>query len=237
MIFDENISPGDLIAVGDIHASWDLYSQLLAWVKDSQARVILLGDIIDRGGDDLIVLDNTKRILEDPQSWGLAEFQVLRGNHEQLFLDFVKGTTRDMVLWVENGANISLSDEMVKNHYSWIAKTPFYKIIEDTLFVHAGVVPGVNPECTIQKGRSEELLWIRKPFLTKGPMFGNWGSPLKRVVHGHSITFICDGGDEYNPLPVVKGDRVNIDTGAFLSDGRLTAYNVTKNAFYQFSRY
>lgn len=237
MKFSENIDKGDLIAVGDIHASWDLYSQFLAWVKDSEARVILLGDIIDRGGDDLIVLDYTSKILRDPGYWGLQEFHVLRGNHEQLFLDFAKGTTRDMITWVDNGANISLSDEMVKNHYSWISKTPFYKIIEDTLFVHAGVVPGVNPKCTIQKGRSEEFLWIRKPFLKKGPMFSNWDSPLKRVVHGHSITFLCDGGDEHNPLPIIKKDRVNIDTGAFLSNGRLTAYNVTKNVFYQFSRY
>lgn len=47
--YDIVIEPGDIIAVGDIHARYDLFEEFLNHVRGSQATVILLGDIIDRG--------------------------------------------------------------------------------------------------------------------------------------------------------------------------------------------
>jgi hypothetical protein len=53
--YDNKIQPGDVVALGDIHATWPLFEQFLDWVKDSQATVVLLGDMCDRGGGDLKV--------------------------------------------------------------------------------------------------------------------------------------------------------------------------------------
>jgi serine/threonine protein phosphatase 1 len=72
------------------------------------------------------------------------------------------------------------------------------------LFVHAGV----RPEVPLQEQKADDLLWIRRPFLTR-----NHGLPYT-VVHGH--TFRSDYS--ITRLP----HRIGIDTGAFMS-GRLTA--------------
>jgi hypothetical protein len=47
------IEPGDVIALGDVHARYDLFELFLDKVRGSLACVILLGDIIDRGGTTL----------------------------------------------------------------------------------------------------------------------------------------------------------------------------------------
>lgn len=236
MKFSKIINKGDVIAVGDVHASWDLYSQFLQWVEGSDASVILLGDLIDRGGDDIAVLNATASIMDDPDYWGLASFSMVRGNHEQLFLEASKGNYKDMDLWIYNGGNLNDFEEMKKNHLEWISNLPYFITVGETLFVHAGVQPGKNPSDSMANGASDQLVWIRKPFLDGGPMLKHWTSSIKKVIHGHSITFLADDGDEDNPLPTVKSDRVNLDTGAFLSNGRLTAYNVTQDTFHQFAR-
>lgn len=232
---EEAPKKGDVIALGDVHASWDLYSQFLAWVKDSGAVVVLLGDLIDRGEDDLIVLETTKRILDDPASWGLESFYVLKGNHEKMFIDSVESEmAQEISLWLYNGGNLKAIDEMEEKHYPWLKNLPLYMTIGDTLFVHAGLVPGENPAETVDSGNGEELVWIRSPFIRNGPKLEKWTDTVKKVVHGHTITF--KGEKANQPVPVMKGDRVNIDTGAFLKEGCLTAYNVTQGSFTQFNR-
>jgi Icc-related predicted phosphoesterase len=72
--WDPTIEPGDMIAVGDIHARYDLFEEFLNHVRASQATVILLGDIIDRGGQDMEVLDKVAELLAEPESEGLSNF-------------------------------------------------------------------------------------------------------------------------------------------------------------------
>lgn len=234
-VFSEEIRKGDVIAVGDIHGSWDLFCQFLAWVKDSGASVILLGDLIDRGDDDLAVLNAVKGMLEDPESWGLQSFNALRGNHEQMFMDAVHNGRSSLRLWVSNGGDKSNLDRMESEHLEWISNLPIFMTVGETLFIHGGVFPGENPEDSIRNGRAEDLLWMRKPFLTNGPKLNSWTDKIKKVVHGHTITLHED--NQYELAPVIKEDRVNIDTAAYNKDGYLTAYNVTQNTFNQFQRY
>jgi serine/threonine protein phosphatase 1 len=224
MLFSNLISPGDTIACGDIHANYDLFSQFLDWVKGSGANVILLGDMIDRGPQDLEVLDTVKTLLANPGSHGLASFRVIRGNHEQMLLDASTGHTADQLLWYQNGGNIELQDKVFA-HCDWIAKLPLYIIVKDTLFVHAGIVPGVP----MPKQDPNELVWIRHPFLNSDLQLDRVfpGGTIKRVVHGHS-PFTA-------PLPDVCGQRIGIDTGAYFS-GVLTAFNATRSRFWAFER-
>ena len=73
--------------------------------------------------------------------------------------------------------------------------------IDDYLFVHAGVRPGVPLDHLSRR----DLLWIREPFLSSRERFG------AIVVHGHTPT--AD--------PVLRANRIGIDTGAGRG-GRLT---------------
>jgi len=74
--------------------------------------------------------------------------------------------------------------------------------VGDYLFVHAGVRPGVS----LAAQRETDLMWIRDEFLQSTEDFG------KLVVHGHTP------GHE----PVVRPNRIGIDTGAVFTD-KLTA--------------
>ena len=72
----------------------------------------------------------------------------------------------------------------------------------DYLFVHAGI----DPRLPLDQQRTKDLRWIREPFLSCDDPLG------AVVVHGHTIS------DE----PEERGNRIGIDTGAFMT-GRLTA--------------
>lgn len=63
----------------------------------------------------------------------------------------------------------------------------------------------VRPGVPLDRQSEEDLLWIREEFLSSRADFG------KIVVHGHTPT----------ESPDVLPNRINIDTGAFMT-GRLT---------------
>lgn len=238
--YDSKLQPGDVVALGDIHATAELYFEFLDWVKDSSATVILLGDMIDRGKRDLEVLDATRTLLEYCEGWGLQAFYALMGNHERMFLDGLL-CSQSYRLWIENGGNAQQVDAMEREHRDWIRDLPLYMTIGDTMFIHGGIFPGHNPAEDLPE-KAESFLWMRDPFLKFGPQFKKWNPRLKRVVHGHTPTFFERDGEGFDEergvcIPVVKKDRVNIDTGAcFRKEGCLTAYNVTQNTFRQFLR-
>jgi serine/threonine protein phosphatase 1 len=220
------IAPGDVIAVGDIHGRYDLFELFLEKVRGTAACVILLGDIIDRGGEDVAVLNKVKALLDEPELEGLSNFFCLMGNHEGMFVDACVGPSQDLFLWLQNGGNFEQYDEM-QEHLEWIAELPVYMTVDDTMFIHAGIIPSKNPFDSINQGQTDRLLWMRSPFLELGPRFEDWNPNLKQIVFGHTP------GEDAKPY-TIPGGGVCIDSGAFFSDV-LTSFNVTQNTFYQFS--
>ena len=229
-VYNTDISPGDIIAVGDIHGRSDLLAQFLDYVKGTETTVILLGDLIDRGPDDAGVLDRVEQLLNDPESWGLAGFHCLMGNHERMMLDASeKGRLGDIQLWFQNGGNECGQLPRILEHAEWVDKLPLYMIVGDTLFIHAGIHPGKDPApYTKTRTLREQLLWMREPFLSIGPRFQLWNPLLRRCVHGHSPFLDKERIGTVNVSNA--GDRIGIDTAAVYS-GILTSYNATKNTF------
>ena len=227
VIYNNTVNPGDVIAVGDIHGRLDLLDVFLDSVRKTQATVVLLGDLIDRGPDDLGVLERVEKLLEEPEAWGLEAAYALRGNHEQMFLDACEGF--DVDVWFNNGGNY-LGLNQLSLHSNWIRNLPIYLTVGDTLFMHAGVFPGVDPAESVEAGKIESLVWVRQPFMTVGPQLEKWTDKLKRVVHGHTPFFEKDLLGQVNVSQ--KGDRVGIDSGAYFT-GVLTSYNATQNTFTQ----
>jgi serine/threonine protein phosphatase 1 len=226
--YDIVIEPGDVIAVGDIHARYDLFEEFLNHVRGSLATVILLGDIIDRGGQDIEVLNKVRALLENPESEGLSNFFCLMGNHEAMFVDALVGPGPDFVLWLQNGGNFECYGEM-QGHLDWLSELPVYMTIGETMFIHAGFYPGKNPLDTINAGKTDNILWMREPFLTIGPQFEKWNPDLKKVVFGHTPKYDCP--EEGKPYEIPDG--ICIDTGACYT-GVLTAYNATRNTVSQY---
>ena len=223
--FSQTIKPGDVIALGDLHSRYDLYELFLDHVKYSGATVILLGDMIDRArtpGDDMRVLNKTRDLLFDPESWGLQAFYALQGNHEKLFLDAVDGY--EIGLWCQNGGDVKELDNLAY-HEDWVSQLPIYITIGETMFIHAGVEVGINPAETLVAEGADYLVWIRNPFLTHGPRFYSWSDNLKKIVFGHTPL--------QAPMPYRIPQGVCIDSGAYFT-GVLTSYNVTRDTFFSY---
>ena len=227
--YDNTIKPGDCLAVGDIHGRLDLLDVFLESVRDTQATVILLGDLIDRGPDDLGVLLRVEKLLEEPEAWGLEAAYALRGNHEHMYLDACEGY--DVGVWASNGGKYQQLDQL-SLHSNWVRNLPIYMVVNDTLFIHAGVFPGVDPAESTEAGRVDSLVWIREPFLTVGPQLEKWTDKIKRVVHGHTPFFEDEQLGQVNVSQ--KGDRIGIDSGAYFT-GVLTSYNSTRGTFQKFT--
>lgn len=201
----------DVVAIGDVHGCASLLEQELTPHLDSGVELIFLGDLIDRAPEpvgDRKVLERVWQLQDNPAAYGLAGVTVLRGNHEQMLLESLAeskaGPAYDR--WRYNGGEPALLP-LASEHREWFEQLPVTAIRGGYLFVHAGVRPGVP----LERQAFEDLIWIRKPFLSKPH-----GLPYT-VVHGH--TFRNDF--QITHLP----HRIGIDTGAYLS-GRLTALRI-----------
>jgi len=178
---------------------------------------VTLGDYLDRGPDPRGVLD---RLARNPFP---TDFVALKGNHEELFETFLRDPSI-AGLWRRLGGletlhsyGVQVRSLMVGRNYEQVAEAlraavpqahlEFLASLKLSLTVgkyflcHAGVRPGVP----LEDQSAEDLLWIREQFLDSRADFG------KIVVHGHT------------PIeePEVRPNRINIDTGAFMT-GRLT---------------
>ena len=203
-------------AIGDVHGRLDLLEQLLdrvevdATERAAAAKVVFTGDYVDRGPESRGVVD---RLIAGPRR-AVDRFVPLRGNHDDLF---VSAVTRGNVLpdwawtlYTHTLASYDLEadalagrDGALRRHVRFLASLPLMHDDGTYLFVHAGIRPGI----ALDRQSSEDLTWIREEFLAFD------GLLPRRVVHGHTIM-----GDR----PVVKPNRISIDTGAYRS-GILTA--------------
>lgn len=222
-------------AVGDIHGRSDLLAELLRKIEADAAEtdaakktLIFIGDYVDRGPDTSGVVETLLHAL--PESFSA---QFLKGNHEQLLLDFLDDPCR-LDHWRMNGgeptmASYGVDVESLKTigaspdawrdafmsalppaHFDFYRHLKLEVSLGDYLFVHAGVRPGVPLHAQDER----DLIWIRDEFLEATEPFG------KIVVHGHTP----------RSEPVVRANRIGIDTGAVFSD-RLTALRLQNGAW------
>lgn len=204
----KNQSKASILAIGDVHGCASLLRETIWPYLGTAAELIFLGDLIDRSPEahgDQQVLELVRELQSNPETYGLSGVTVLRGNHEQMLLDaLAEEPSGDATeLWEWNGGNPAFLPP-AREHQAWLATLPLTAVRGNYLFVHAGV----RPEVPLQDQKADDLLWIRRPFLTR-----NHGLPYT-VVHGHTYR------SDYSVTRLPH--RIGIDTGAFIS-GRLTA--------------
>jgi serine/threonine protein phosphatase 1 len=222
-----------LYAIGDVHGCLDLLlsaeQRIFADMKATgkPGLIILLGDYIDRGPQSAAVLEHLSRDAAP----GVRRLPLC-GNHEEAFLQFLrdpgqltrwldfggKQTLQSYGIDVEymlerTGGRISelkavLRDAVPEQHVRFLTRLPTCLRIGNYFFVHAGV----RPDVALDEQADEDLMWIREPFLSRGP-----GMPLT-VVHGHTPIAVPDFG----------ANRIGIDTGAFMT-GQLTVLKIEAN--------
>src|ERR1700722_12342252 len=216
--------PGRLYVIGDIHGRADLLERVIeAICHDMEAKpvddalTVTLGDYVDRGPDSRRVID---RLSSNPFP---TEFIALKGNHEALMEDFLAEpavadhwrhlggletlhsygvSVGSLMLGKDYAAAAdALRSALPHFHKEFLASLPTALMVGRYFLCHAGIRPGVP----LQRQKDDDLLWIREPFLDSTIDFG------MIVVHGHTPT----------EAPEVLPNRINLDTGAFMT-GRLT---------------
>ena len=214
-------------AIGDVHGQYHLLESLLARIHADAERqphdrriLVFIGDYVDRGPHSRLVVERVAA--------GFPTFETiaLKGNHEQILLDFISdpgqwefyrrlggietlmsyGVERELLL----GSNVvpatvrdSFLAVLPQSHHDFLRSLLLSYDCGDYHFVHAGVRPGV----ALDRQTDADQLWIRDLFLTAGDVFDG-----RVIVHGHTPT----------REPENLGFRVGIDTGAYMT-GRLTA--------------
>ncbi|MFH0730799.1 MAG: metallophosphoesterase family protein [Pseudomonadota bacterium] len=206
-----------IFAVGDIHGCFDKLTVLMEkididWSRD---KLIFLGDYIDRGTDSYEVVEYLISLKKQH-----VNIVFLKGNHEEMFMNYLAGNNRLGYLY--DGGQQTLDSyishkrrgvgfPVPEEHLDFFRSLVLFHETDHYIFVHAGLKKGVP----VEKQDSEELLWIRDPFVRSKADFG------KRVVFGHT-PFL---------EPLVEPNKIGIDTGAVFRN-RLTCVRLPDVKFF-----
>ena len=91
--------------IGDVHGRADLLEDLLGQIaaqpRYPEARLIAVGDLIDRGPDSPAVIERMMALTADPRAI------CLMGNHERMMLDFLDDPAAS-TRWLNHGAETCL---------------------------------------------------------------------------------------------------------------------------------
>jgi len=210
-----------LIAIGDIHGCFQTLTELLKKVRASldenePYQLIFLGDYIDRGASSKQVLDLLIDLKEK------SDCVILRGNHENMFLDFCEDPYNDAKsrMYLSNGGleTIKSFEKPTENallpvdrytmtgvyipngisekkYLNFVRAMPLYHKVGKWVFVHAGI----DPTIPLEEQSEHNLLWSRN-FLEVTTFVDDM-----RVVHGHT---------PYRNLKYRQcGNQFNLDSG------------------------
>jgi len=210
-----------LIAIGDIHGCVESLKAL--WKKLQSypdAKIIFIGDYIDRGPDSKGVVDFLIAHQND------RDCIFLRGNHEQMLLDSLD-SNRDYN-WMMNGGDttlnsygVDIASDIPTDHIEFYKNTKLYFDTDEFFFVHAGVPPHQPIRETLETEEYNDFfLWGREHI-------DSFETPWeKTVVFGHTP----------RPYPIQKNKMIGIDTGCVydkLGYGKLTAVLLPEITFIQ----
>lgn len=205
-------------AIGDIHGSHNELMMMLEKHWDSkEEKLILLGDLVDRGPKSKEVIETAMSLKEQ----NLAI--VLGGNHEQLFLDWLDEPDDEGFYYDMGGRETihSFYDSNITFHKSaeWIASDmkirfqrhiDFLKNLQDYyetkhyIFVHAGV----NLAYADWKNSSQnEFRWTRRPFIYGKNETG------KTFVFGHTLTNTLNTNKSNDVWFSPCGSKIGVDGG------------------------
>lgn len=205
---------GRILALGDVHGCNTALDTLLGQLQlTAEDRVVLLGDIVDRGPGTRQVIE---RLLELSQ---YCDLQFVKGNHEQMLLGVLDGTyARED--WLMHGGREVLDcyagslDNLPAEHLAFLQSAADYYETATEVFVHANLEPGIPVAEQYEK-------WLRWTRYTGREL------PLptgQRVVCGHT--------PQATGLPARSRGWACIDTYVY-GTGWLTCLDVLTDEFYQ----
>ena len=242
--------------IGDVHGRRGQLRRLIEMLPRDPARdsLILLGDLIDRGEDVPGVVADVLSLSRDE---GAGTVVVLRGNHEQMFLEFLD---EGAPLWLhpavggdrtfkqyagyELTEHLAADEERAREellatipaaHLDFLRSLPLYHEDEYALYVHAGLDGSKHPRDTTPR----HLLWSRdqdffKHYHGKPCVFGHTPTPLLPLLgrlgrHGIYISHSAVGIDTgYSPVsPLTCLQLPECHLYQTFADGRSATFHIT----------
>jgi serine/threonine protein phosphatase 1 len=185
--------------IGDVHGRCAQLLNLLDMLPrdENVDTLVFLGDLVDRGADAPGCVDHVVKM----QRANPERVISLRGNHEQMLMDFVEGWNNIWLTPVTGGERtfeqytgkpVSVESEkdleemrlafetaVPAEHLYFFQQTPFYHEDEYAIYVHAGLDDGKHPS----ESSKQSLLWMRdmdfyKNYHGKPCVFGHTPTPL-----------------------------------------------------------
>ena len=131
------------IIIGDIHGCIEEFDELIKKISYNKEKdkLILLGDLIDRGPDSVGVIRRAQELQADS----------VMGNHEHKYIK-----------WLNNDQNIASKMRIFYLKFSeqdtkYIYQMKPYIKVNNTVAVHAGLKPGIF----LQNQSKDDLLYLR----------------------------------------------------------------------------
>lgn len=200
-----------IIAIGDIHGQIEKLNRLWYKIHDqiTNHTIVFMGDYIDRGPNSKGVIDFLLALKKKYSN----SFIFLKGNHEDMFLDYLSLGGSHGEVFILNGGQTTLQSyngprNIPFEHTEFFLNldTYYYPQQAPYIFVHAGL----RPKLKFAQQNEEDMIWIREEFIYFDGSF-----PEERtVVFGHTP---MRSGE-----PLLHANKIGIDTGAAYG-GPLTA--------------
>jgi serine/threonine protein phosphatase 1 len=203
-------APNEVMSVvGDVHGCARMLADLLTRLP---GRIVLVGDLIDRGNETAATLD---------LAMSRPEVTVLRGNHEDMLLTFIDDPDGGQA-WLRYGGLQTLAsfgvggdphaadmtrlrDRLVQAmgaaRIDWLRARPVMLRSGTVAVTHAGADPGRSLD-----DQGTAPVWGHRDCGRVARADGVW------IVHGHVIV----------PEPDIRMGVIRVDTGAY-AGGPLTA--------------
>lgn len=215
-----------VIVVADIHGDNEKFRMALKSISLKKVdKLILLGDLIDRGKKSKDVLD-TILLLKDT---GFKDIIIIRGNHEQMLLDSIENSDNEYI-WLKNGGDktlqsfrVNYSNQIPQKYVDLIRSSIYYYEFLDFIFVHAGL----NFEQENPFNDIKTLLWTRNMSLSDYKK-----SKLRntKIIHGHSPIKRTEIIENFKKIEIL-----NLDNGVYFDDeeyGKLTIADLTNKTLH-----
>ncbi len=218
---------GRLYVVGDLHGTLSETASLLDHLQKKQTlnqtdQVVFVGDYIDRGYESCSLVNYLIDFAKD-----FPNTKFLKGNHEDMFLDFMGlGGTFGSNFIRNGGAQTLISygfdqkDDINEifakfppNHIEFFQSLKRIVCYDKFIVAHAGL----NPLRDLTSQRDEDLFWIRDEFIMSKHSFD------KTIVFGHT------------PFKTIFNDypsKLGIDTGLVYGN-MLSCVELTQNLVFQ----
>ena len=229
---------GRILVIGDIHGGLRALHQIMERAKvTANDMLIFLGDYVDGWSESPQVINYLIDLGKNQNCI------FLRGNHDELLLDWLEGNTKnfDEKMWYKHGgeatvlAYSNISDATKKLHIDFLTGLDNYFLDDQNrLFVHAGFtnMNGIHYEYFPKLFYWDRTLWESALALDPSISKDSWLYPRRLTLYdevyiGHTpVTRIGE------TIPVRKACIWNVDTGAAFK-GPLTIMDVNSKEFWQ----